>query len=66
MHKIKALGLDPQVLLTQAQDLYKKFGNDMVNHTEEIIKQSVSDSIKSYFSQMTDRVKNFFANLIKK
>ena len=66
MHKIKALGLDPQVLLTQAQDLYKKFGNDMVNHTEDIIKQSVSDSVKSYFSQMTDRVKNFFASLIKK
>ena len=66
MHKIKALGLDPQVLLNQAQDLYKKFGNDIVNHTEDIIKQSVSDSVKSYFSQLTDRVKNFFTSLIKK
>ena len=66
MHKIKTLGLDPQVLLNQAQDLYKKFGNDIVNHTEDIIKQSVSDSVKSYFSQLTDRVKNFFTSLIKK
>ncbi len=66
MQKIKKLGLDPEALLNQAQDLYKKFGNDVVNHTEDIIKQSVSDSVKSYFNQMSDRVKDFFKNLLKK
>ena len=66
MHKIKTLGLDPEMLLNQAQDLYKKFGNDIVTNTEEVIKQSVSNSVKTFFVDMNDRVKDFFSKLLTK
>ena len=66
MHKIKELGLNPDTLLTQAQDLYKKFGDDLLNNTEEVVKQSVSGSVKNYFSELGGRVKNFFTKLFTK
>lgn len=66
MHKIKDLGLDPQKLLDQAQDLYKKFGNELLTNTEEAVKKGVSDSVKNFFTEMSDRVQNFFKGLFSK
>ena len=66
MHKIKDLGLDPQKLLDQAQDLYKKFGNELLTNTEEAVKKGVSDSMKNFFTEMSDRVQNFFKGLFSK
>lgn len=63
MNKIKELGLDPNMLLTQAQDLYEKFGNEILDHTEEVVKQSIGDSVKTFFTDMTVRVKDFFTGL---
>ncbi len=63
MNKIQALGLDPNVLLDQAQDLYKKFGNDIVNHTGDIIKESVKESVQNFVTDMSNNVKNFFTSL---
>lgn len=66
MHKIKELGLNPETLLTQAQDLYKKFGDELLTNTEDVVKQSISDSVKTFFSDMGGRVKNFFTGLFSK
>ena len=63
MNKIKELGLDPQKLLDQAADLYEKFGDDFLDHTGELVKDNVDQSVTDYFIQMGERVKSFFVNL---
>ena len=63
MHKIKELGLDPEKLLDQAKDLYAKFGDELINNTEEVIKNSFKESVSNFFSDMGSTVKNFFSNL---
>ena len=63
MHKIKELGLDPEKLLDQAKDLYAKFGDELINNAEEVIKNSFKESVSKFFSDMGSTVKNFFSNL---
>ena len=63
MHKIKDLGLDPEKLLDQAKDLYNKFGDELINNAEEVIKESFKESISNFFTDMGSTVKNFFTNL---
>ncbi len=63
MHKIKELGLDPEVLLDQAKDLYAKFGDELINNAEEVIKNSFKESVSNFFTDMGTTVKNFFTNL---
>ena len=63
MHKIKELGLDPEKLLDQAKDLYAKFGDELINNAEEVIKNSFKESVSDFFTDMGSTVKNFFANL---
>ena len=63
MHKIKELGLDPEKLLDQAKDLYAKFGDELINNAEEVIKNSFQESVSNFFTDMGTTVKNFFANL---
>jgi len=61
MMKIKELGLDPGVLLEQAEDLYKQFGADFLEHidAETVAKAGVS----SFFSNIANSVKDFFSGL---
>ena len=63
MHMIKELGLDPEKLLDQAKDLYAKFGDELINNAEEVIKNSFKESVSNFFSDMGSTVKNFFTNL---
>ena len=63
MRKIKELGLDPEKLLDQAKDLYNKFGDELINNAEEVIKESFKESISYFFTDMGSTVKNFFKNL---
>lgn len=63
MHKIKELGLDPEKLLDQAKDLYEKFGDELINNAEEVIKNSFKESVSNFFSDLGTRVKDFFANI---
>lgn len=63
MHKIKELGLDPEKLLDQAKDLYAKFGDELINNAEEVIKNSFKESVSNFFTDMGSTVKKFFANL---
>ena len=61
MQKINALGLDPNMLVQQAEDLYSKFGTDFLQHIEgsEIAKQAAGN----IFSQIGNAIKRFFAGL---
>ena len=63
MQKIKELGLDPEKLLDQAKDLYNKFGDELINNAEEVIKNSFKESVSNFFTDLGSTVKNFFANL---
>ena len=65
MSKIRALGLDPGVLVGQAEDLYGKFGTDFVNHmtAEEIGKEVAGSAVKGFFSNIGTSIKNFFSGL---
>ncbi len=62
MLKIKALGLDPNMLLDQAQDLYEKFGDDFVNHLDE---GGFFNSVGSFFTEAGKAIGDFFTNLFK-
>ena len=67
MNKIKELGLDPNDLLSQAQDLYSKFGDDLFTNAENVIKTSISDSVSGYLSDLgqtiSGKVNSFFKKL---
>ena len=59
----KPYKLDPEKLLDQAKDLYAKFGDELINNAEEVIKNSFKESVSNFFSDMGSTVKNFFSNL---
>jgi uncharacterized protein YpuA (DUF1002 family) len=61
MNKIKKLGLDPNMLLDQAADLYEQFGSDFLNHIDgaSIAKSGIS----GFFSKVGNSIKEFFAGL---
>nr|MBQ8253794.1 DUF1002 domain-containing protein [Lachnospiraceae bacterium]MBQ8253820.1 DUF1002 domain-containing protein [Lachnospiraceae bacterium] len=68
MMKINELGLDPQMLLEQAEDLYSQFGTDFLNNLKDMdadaIKKEVGKNVVSgFFTQIVDSVKEFFAGL---
>lgn len=61
MQKIKDLGLDPNMLIQQAEDLYSKFGTDFLAHIDggEIAKQAAGN----IFTKIGNAIKDFFAGL---
>lgn len=61
MQKINELGLDPNMLIEQAEDLYSKFGTDFLAHIDggEIAKQAAGN----IFSKIGNAIKDFFAGL---
>lgn len=59
MLKIKKLGLDPNMLLDQAADLYDKFG-------DELLIKAQDESFMSGFSSVIDSVVGFFKSFFKK
>ncbi len=68
MMKINELGLDPQMLIEQAEDLYSRFGTDFLNNLGNLdadaIKEEVGKSVVSgFFTQIVDSIKEFFAGL---
>ena len=61
--KVKELGIDPEKLLDQAQDLSEQFGDELVDNAGEVVKQSVEKSVTGFFEDMGNRIRGFFANL---
>lgn len=60
MMKIKELGLDPNMLLDQAADLYDKFGDELF---EKVQDPGFWQSIGDFFSGIGDAIINFFKSL---
>ena len=61
MNKIKKLGLDPNVLLDQAEDLYKQFGPEFLKHIDK--KTIAKTGVSAFFSKIGQGIKSFFAGL---
>lgn len=64
MQKINALGLDPNVLIEQAEDLYGKFGTDFLNHIDG--KEVAKAAAGSVFQKIGSAIKDFFSGLFSK
>ncbi len=68
MMKINELGLDPNMLIEQAEDLYSKFGTDFLNNignldTEAIQNEVTKQVTEGFISQIVNAVKEFFAGI---
>ena len=69
MDKIRELGIDPNLLVSQAEDLYEKFGTDFINHVTDpdVEKQIADEMIKgtasNYIQKFVDAIKGFFAKI---
>lgn len=62
MMKIKELGLDPNMLLDQAADLYDQFGDELLNKaTDEGFWSSVGDFFSNFGKAIADFFKNLFS-----
>ena len=67
MQKINQLGLDPNVLVSQAEDLYSKYGKDFLNNldTDAIAKEVAKSAASGFFAKIGDAIKGFFAGLFQ-
>ena len=67
MQKINQLGLDPSVLVSQAEDLYSKFGKDFLKNldTDAIAKEVAKSAASGFFAKIGDAIKGFFAGLFQ-
>lgn len=67
MQKINQLGLDPDVLVAQAEDLYSKFGKDFLKNldTDAIAKEVAKSAASGFFAKIGDAIKGFFAGLFQ-
>ena len=66
MQKINQLGLDPNVLVAQAEDLYSKFGKDFLKNLDtDAIAKEVAKSASGFFAKIGDAIKGFFAGLFQ-
>lgn len=67
MQKINQLGLDPNVLVSQAEDLYSKFGKDFLKNLDKdaIAKEVAKSAASGFFAKIGDAIKGFFAGLFQ-
>lgn len=81
LKKLNKLGLDGGYLIGEAEKLLSKYGSDIVNRSEEAIKDAVKDAnqaindaakeaasnaVKGFFSDLGNSVKGFFSKLFHK
>ena len=75
--KVKNLGIDPQFLVDQAEEIYKKYSNEIkdevskkgqkiAEEVQEKVKEEISRSLTDYVSDMVKNVKSFFRGIFAK
>lgn len=75
--KIKKLGIAPEYIIEQAEEIYEKYGEELkeeisengkeiVEETQNKIKEEVNRSLTDYFSDMVSSVKSFFRGIFSK
>lgn len=68
MQKINQLGLDPNVLVAQAEDLYSKFGKDFLKNldTDAIAKEVAKSAASGFLQRSVMRSKDFLQDCFSK
>lgn len=70
LKKLDSLGLNGSYLIGQAENLYKKYGSDIVNQASEAVDEAVNNAIsqasKSFFKSIKESFTGFFSGLFKK
>lgn len=75
--KIKKLGVAPEYIMEQAEEIYEKYGEELkegiekekdkvIKETQNKIKEEVNKSVSNYFSDMVSNVKSFFKGIFRK
>lgn len=75
--KVQKLGIDPNFLVTKAEEIYAKYskelknqageaGEKIVEEAQEKIKEEINKSITNYFSDMVTNVTSFIKGFFKK
>lgn len=67
MEKLEDMGFSAEYVIEKTENLYQEYGSDFVNHVDEVVtgavKNAVSGAISSFFENLANSVKEFFANL---
>lgn len=67
LQKLDSLGLNAEYLIEQAQNLYEKYGLEIVENANEAINEAVGSAItgavKGFFENLAASVSEFFKNL---
>jgi len=70
LKKLDSLGLNGSYLINQAENLYEKYGSDVVNQASEAVneavEQAVSQATQSFFQSIKESFSDFFKGLFKK
>ena len=74
--QINQLGLDPDAILSKAQELYEKYGDQLKDSADAAIQENVVEPVKEavvegaksavrdFFHDMVDSIKSFFARML--
>lgn len=63
MAKMQNLGLDPEYLPEQAQELYQEFGDEIEQLTDQSFLQMIFSAVKKFFKAIWNFLADFFAGL---
>ena len=77
VEKVKKLGIDPQFLVDQAEEIYEKYSKEIkddvnqkkqeiVNEVQEKVKEEITRSLTDYVSDMVKNVRSFFKGIFKR
>ena len=77
IEKVKKLGIDPQFIVDQAEEIYKKYSKEikdevnqkkqeLVEEVQEKVKEEITRSLTDYVSDMVNNVKSFIKGIFKK
>lgn len=67
MEKLEDLGFSAEYIIDKTQGLYQEYGNDFVEHVDEVVtgavKNAASNAVSGFFTNLKNSVKSFFSNL---
>ena len=77
VEKVKKLGIDPQFLVDQAEEIYEKYSKEIkddvnqkkqeiINEVQEKVKEEITRSLTDYVSDMVKNVRSFFKGIFKR
>ena len=70
LKRLDSMGLNGSYLISQADNLYKKYGSDVVNQASDVIGEAIDDAVaqasKTFFNSLKESFTGFFSNLFKR